>query len=115
MVVQWTLPTRLWRESIYLGPQPEADPPKAENPSPFMYFTYVLRSCEDNTRYVGSTENKEKRLLKHNSGRVRYTKGRRPWILIYFEEFNSRSDARKRELFLKSGQGRKYLDQLKLK
>ena len=75
-----------------------------------MYYTYILRSEIDKTRYVGSAEDKEKRLLDHNNGRVRYTKGKRPWKLIYFEVFKTRSEARKRELFLKSGQGRKLLD-----
>ena len=79
-----------------------------------MYFAYVLRSEKDNSRYVGSAENIERRLIEHNKGKVRYTKGKKPWKLIYFEQFKTRSEARKREIFLKSGQGRKYLDQLSL-
>ena len=75
-----------------------------------MYYIYVLQSIEYKTRYVGSTENINKRLKEHNFGRVRYTKGRKPWKLAYKEEFYTRGEARTRELFLKSGQGRKYLD-----
>ncbi len=75
-----------------------------------MYFVYVLQSESHDNRYIGSTENIEKRLIEHNAGKVRYTKGRRPWELIYQESFISRGEARKREIFLKSGQGRKYLD-----
>ena len=77
-----------------------------------MYFVYVLLSQTYHTRYVGSTENIEKRLNEHSSGKVRYTKGRKPWVLLYKEEYNTRTEARKRELFLKTGQGRKFLDQL---
>ena len=75
-----------------------------------MYFVYVLRSIIYETRYIGSTRDIVKRVKEHNSGKVRYTKGRRPWKLVYQEEFGTRSDARKRELYLKSGQGRNYLD-----
>ncbi len=62
-----------------------------------MFYTYVLRSEKDKTRYIGSTDNKERRVREHNSGRVKYTKGKKPWKLIYEEEFNSRTEARKRE------------------
>jgi putative endonuclease len=55
----------------------------------------------------GSTENKEKRLPEHNKGKVAYSKGRRPWKIIYYEEYKTRTEARKRELFLKSNQGEK--------
>ena len=98
--------------SVYHGSPPKADQPLAENPQVIMFYTYVLKSKKDNTRYVGSTDNKEKRLIEHNKGRVRYTKGRRPWMLIYFEEFSTRSEARKKEIFFKSGQGRKSLDHI---
>ena len=75
-----------------------------------MYFIYILRSVDYGTRYIGSTESVEKRLKEHNAGKVRYTKGRKPWKLIYQEAFMSRGEARKREIFLKTGQGRQYLD-----
>ncbi|MCX6746176.1 MAG: GIY-YIG nuclease family protein, partial [Candidatus Parcubacteria bacterium] len=73
-----------------------------------MYNAFVLMSESHNNRYVGSCENLEKRINKHNAGKCRYTSGRRPWKLIYFEEYNTRSEAMKREKFLKSGQGRKF-------
>jgi putative endonuclease len=75
-----------------------------------MYYIYVLKSLSHNSRYIGNTNNIEKRLLEHNNGKVRYTKGRRPWKLIYNEEFDTRSEAMKREKELKTGQGRKFLD-----
>ena len=77
-----------------------------------MYFVYVLKSIAFLTRYVGSAEDLEKRVNKHNQGRCRYTAGRRPWKLVHYECFETRAEAYKRELFLKSGQGRKYLDDL---
>jgi len=73
------------------------------------YFVYILKSISHETYYYGSTENISKRLGEHNSGKVRYTKGRRPWILHYTEEFDSRSEAVKREKFYKSIEGYNYL------
>ncbi|KKR45832.1 MAG: hypothetical protein A3A97_04460 [Candidatus Terrybacteria bacterium RIFCSPLOWO2_01_FULL_40_23] len=75
-----------------------------------MFYIYVIKSLSCSTRYIGSTGNIEKRLEEHNQGRVRYTKGRRPWQLIYSEKFVTLGLARKREIYLKSGQGRKFLD-----
>ena len=77
-----------------------------------MYYVYVLQSIVYKTRYVGSTEDVIRRLREHNAGRVRYTKGRMPWKIVYQENLISRSEAMKRELFLKTGQGRKVLDQI---
>jgi len=59
--------------------------------------------------YYGSTKDLDKRLSEHNRGKVRYTKGRRPWNLHYFEEFENRSDAFKREQFFKTIEGYNYL------
>ena len=72
-------------------------------------FTYVLRSNKDGGIYIGSTRNLKSRIKEHNYGHVRSTKGRRPLILIYSEDFESYTDARKRENFLKSGVGRDWL------
>ena len=77
-----------------------------------MFYTYVLKSLSHGTLYVGSSEFPERRLKdEHNRGRVRYTKGRMPWELIYKESFLLRSEAMKREKFLKSGQGRKWISE----
>ena len=57
----------------------------------------------------GYTENLEKRLLSHNLGKVRSTKAHKPYKLIYKEEYIDKTEARKREIFLKSGQGREQL------
>ena len=74
-----------------------------------MVFVYVLKSEIDNRLYVGLTQNVEKRLREHNSGKTRSTKGYRPWQLIYVEEYPNRPTARKREKYLKSGYGKQWL------
>ena len=76
------------------------------------YYVYVLRSLTHKNRYIGSTDNVVSRLKEHNQGRCKYTKGRMPWKLVHTEEFKTRAEAMKREKFLKSGQGRKYLDNI---
>jgi putative endonuclease len=62
-----------------------------------MYFVYFLRSEIDNSVYVGSTGNLEKRLKEHNAGKTRSTKSKRPLNLIYYEEFEIEIEARQRE------------------
>ena len=77
-----------------------------------MFYVYVLKSSTHHSRYIGSTQDIKKRLLEHNNGKCRYTKGRSPWKLVYKEELETRGDAMKREKFLKSGKGREFLDNL---
>ena len=77
-----------------------------------MFAVYVLRSQKTGKRYVGSTGQLEKRLETHNRGKVRATKGSRPWVLVYREEFATNAEARKREASLKTGKGRAELDRL---
>lgn len=75
------------------------------------YEVYVILSLKDGRRYVGYGENANERLKRHNKGDNRFTKGHRPWKIVYRESgFESRSEAMKREKFLKSGQGRQWLD-----
>ena len=68
------------------------------------YYTYILRSEINNDIYIGSTENVQNRLRLHNSGRVKSTKGYRPWQLLESQKFNTRSEAFRQERFLKSHQ-----------
>jgi putative endonuclease len=67
-----------------------------------MYFTYILQSEKDLSFYIGSTYNIEQRIRKHNSGNSRYTNAKRPWSLLYKEEYETLSEAMKREYYLKS-------------
>ena len=76
-----------------------------------MYFIYVLWSQKLRKRYVRSSDDTESRLGEHNRGSNKFTKGGIPWIKIYQEEFQTKTEALKREKFLKSGQGRAWLDE----
>jgi putative endonuclease len=73
------------------------------------YFAYIIKSESVGTYYYGSAEDVDIRLKRHNAGRVRSTKGRRPWTLHYQEAFKSRSEAYRRELFFKTIDGYKFL------
>ena len=64
-----------------------------------MYYTYILQSLKDNKFYYGHTSNLDARLKEHNNGKVRATKGRRPFKIHYTETFLTKSEAAKRELF----------------
>ncbi|MGB9664303.1 MAG: GIY-YIG nuclease family protein [Ignavibacteria bacterium] len=75
------------------------------------YYVYVLWSDSLKQRYVGMTKDVEERLKMHNSGRSKYTKRGKPWKLIYLEEYVIKRDAIERERFLKTGVGRKWLDE----
>ena len=77
-----------------------------------MYYVYVLKSQHHWRFYVGLTQDVDRRLAEHNSGKTKSTKGYRPWTLFFIEEFNSRLDARKREIYLKSGSGKEWIKTL---
>ncbi len=70
------------------------------------YFVYVLRSESADSSYVGHTANLEKRLVEHNNGKSLSTRGKRPWRLVYKEEYHTRSNAASRERYFKSVEGR---------
>lgn len=74
-----------------------------------MFYVYYLKSSKNGDIYVGSTKNLENRIRLHNSGRVRSTKFYRPWKLLNSEVYNLRSEAMKREMFLKTGQQKELL------
>jgi len=77
-----------------------------------MWFVYVLKSLKNGRFYAGSTNSIERRLTEHNSGQTTYTKNTGPYRLIYEERYNTRIEARRRELFLKTGKGRTLLKQI---
>ncbi len=78
-------------------------------PSPLMYYVYVLKSVTGNFHYIGHSENISFRLKQHNAGKVRASKAHRPYTLIYFEEYQTKSEAQKREYYLKRGKGNFWL------
>jgi putative endonuclease len=79
-----------------------------------MYYSYILKSLKDGRYYYGSTKDVQARLLKHNTGQVRSTKGRLPFVLHFVEEHLNRSLAFNREMFYKSVDGYKYLKEKKI-
>jgi len=72
-------------------------------------FLYVLKSESFQRTYVGISLDPKKRLIEHNAGKTKSTKRFTPWEIVHTEKFNSRSAARKREIFLKSGAGREWI------
>jgi putative endonuclease len=75
-----------------------------------MAIVYVLWSQSLQKRYVGSTLDLDKRTREHNAGGSRFTSGGRPWVVVHVERCDTVPEARKRELHLKSGIGRAWLD-----
>ncbi len=78
-----------------------------------MAYVYVLRSLKNGKRYVGYTsKDVYERVRQHQSGTNAWTRQNRPVELVYYEEIGDIREARERERFLKSGQGRKFLDKI---
>jgi len=75
------------------------------------YWIYVLEN-EIGRWYIGQTNNWKLRIEKHNSQKVKSTKNRGIWKLIYKKGFKTRSEAMRHEEYLKSGAGRRYLKEL---
>ncbi len=74
-----------------------------------MCHVYILRSLKNNDLYVGSAEDLDVRLSRHNNGRVKSTKAYRPWELLEYEAYTTRSEAVQRERFLKTHQQKEIL------
>ena len=77
-----------------------------------FYYVYILQSQKDSSFYIGYTSDLKKRFRQHNNGESRATKPFRPYKLIFYEAFLSRLDAKNREVYLKSGYGRKTINGL---
>ena len=68
-----------------------------------MYYLYLLR-CSDNSLYCGQTKDLQKRIQEHNFDNVKsakYTKGKRPVKLVYFEKYKTINEVLKREFEIK--------------
>lgn len=74
-----------------------------------MYCVYVLRSLKDGLFYTGFTKNLDARLQRHNGGLVTSTKYRKPFELVYYEASLSIKDSMKREVYLKTAWGKRYI------
>ncbi len=74
-----------------------------------MYYVYVLMSGVDGGFYTGSTGDLKHRVQEHSEGLVLTTRDRRPLELVYYEACNSRKDSCRREKYLKTSAGKRYL------
>ncbi len=74
-----------------------------------MFYTYVLKSAQDNNLYVGWTTDLKKRFESHNAGIVQATKHRKPLKIVYYEACLDKEKAIKREKYFKTGFGRRFL------
>lgn len=76
------------------------------------FIVYLLISLKDSRTYLGSTDNLKRRLFQHENGKCISTKDRRPFKLIYTEEYDTLTEARKRERYLKTRHGRRELHKI---
>jgi len=74
-----------------------------------IWYTYIIQSRRDKRWYTGCADDLRKRFKQHNDGLVTSTKGRGPFIIIYYEACLNKNDAFTREQFLKTGMGKRYL------
>ena len=77
-----------------------------------MFTVYSIKSIDRNYIYVGLTNDIERRFNEHQEGKNKTTAPYKPFVLIYQENFPTRPEARKREVYLKSGIGKEFLKQL---
>jgi len=76
------------------------------------HFVYILHSQSKDRYYIGSCADIIKRLERHNAGATLSTKAYRPWKVVYSERFNDKSQALKRENYIKRMKSRKYIEGL---
>ena len=74
-----------------------------------MFYVYVLKSLTDSGLYIGCTGDLKNRIKAHNSEKIESTRKRLPIELIYYEACLSKGDAFRREKYLKTTYGRRYL------
>ena len=77
-----------------------------------MFYTYILYSKSKDIYYIGSTQNLDDRINRHNTGRSTFTKRGIPWIIVYQKKYPTKSEAYKAELYIKSQKSRKYIEDL---
>lgn len=80
-----------------------------------MFQVYVLKSEGSGRYYIGQTKDVIERLQRHNKGRSKFTKVEKPWRLVYSESYETRSEAIRRERYLKSSKGWVELQEIKNK
>jgi putative endonuclease len=75
-----------------------------------MFYVYVMEAINDGGFNIGCTQDLKNRFKEHSAGHVQATKKRRPLKLIYYEACSDRSDAFRREKYLKTTYGRRYIN-----
>jgi len=69
-----------------------------------IWYVYILK-CTNGSNYVGHTSDINRRVAEHNSGKVHYTKDKRPVVMVTFIGFSDKYKALKFEKYLKTGSG----------
>ena len=77
-----------------------------------MHTVYILLSEKLNIYYVGSTANMEDRIKRHNQGRSKFKKTGVPWKIVYQKQYETKGEAYRAELYIKSKKSRIYIEQL---
>ncbi|MFC1756536.1 GIY-YIG nuclease family protein [Patescibacteria group bacterium] len=77
-----------------------------------MFYVYILYSLSDKKFYIGYTNNIERRMSEHKSGKVASTANRKNLKLIFYEAYFSKQDAERREKYFKTTKGKKVLKQM---
>jgi len=76
------------------------------------FVAYILQSEKSGRYYIGHSSDLEQRLTAHNAGNVRATRNKGPWKCVYFNEYDTKIEANRRELEIKKKKSRKYIDYL---
>jgi len=77
-----------------------------------MFYVYLIQSEVDSSFYIGYTSNLELRIKQHNNGESIYSRRKKPWKMVYSEEFENKTFALKRERFLKKQKNKDFYYQL---
>ncbi|MGB2698456.1 MAG: GIY-YIG nuclease family protein [Candidatus Zixiibacteriota bacterium] len=77
------------------------------------FTVYILQSQKDGRYYIGHTQDLSNRLDQHNRGASKSTRNHRPWELVYYEKFDTKKDAIKRENQIKKQKSRSYIEKLR--
>ena len=77
-----------------------------------MFVAYIIQSQKSERYYIGHTQNILVRLDYHNNGKVKATKNKGPWVLVYEENFETKLEANRRELEIKSKKSKRYIESL---
>ncbi len=77
-----------------------------------MQYVYILQSKKDNELYIGCTRDLKARVILHNAKKVSSTAKRAPFVLIYYEAYINSTDAYNREKYMKSWNGKNFIEKV---